>query len=207
MKAAQRVYLAERRERVWANLLDGHTVTQIASVEKTNPAQIYRDLAWMTKEHTERLVNDLHVHKMIQVAQLQRIQEEAMMAWEASKKPDKRVAKTIRNPEASGDTEGGSPCTTITTSVTEQDGDLRYLDMALRTMREIRVILGLDAPIKFAQTDPTGMKQADQPAGLARLTELMQLLAAKKPPNGHDKPAEEPQIGLGRLLSSLSHDA
>ena len=88
-----------------------------------------------------------------QISQLESIADESMQAWEKSKGEHK--SKTLRqsiSKDSSGKTtkkDNGN----IVQSVEDQNGDPRYLTVAMKAKEDIRKIIGADAPTKIINED------------------------------------------------------
>jgi len=105
---------------------------------------------------------------------------EAMAAWEKSKEPDKSIRRRVRTNELGA--LDPVPGEVMVLTVTDSDGDPRYLAEARAALADQRKLWGLDAPTKIAPTTPDG-NEADDP-------ELVEMLAQLLPPLGPRNSAE-----------------
>jgi hypothetical protein len=123
----------------------------------------------MTAQIYEELVDDIWRVKIEQYARLDYIISEALGAWRASKEEAIEVSRKITLAQPGPPVPGAVPVQGVagsaqrleqTTKVRRCVGDPRFLQMAREAMAEQRKILGADAPLKVAQTDPSGTKSA-----------------------------------------------
>ena len=74
------------------------------------------------------------------------IHEEAMQAWERSKTANKSITKRIASRAAPGDITVATGSEQVTTHISDQDGDPRFLDQARTALSDIRQDLGTRRP-------------------------------------------------------------
>lgn len=149
--------LLERERRAWDLRQQGLTHERIAAELNLDRSTITKMLGRLSVRASKNMMEMVIEEKIGQIARLNHIVDEAMQAWERSKE----TAKTVRRQQADaaaqeeGDVEGSArkKKVTTTTLVQDQDGDPRYLDVAIKAMNEIRKILGLDAPAKNLNVD------------------------------------------------------
>ncbi len=135
----------QRELDVWRLRQQGWTQEAIAAeIGVTQPA-IQQILKRLTKRFTKHNVEEIHHVKSQQIAQLEYIAYEAMLAWENSKE----AAKIQRIKTSSG----GKDNSEKVQELRDQDGDPRYLTVAMKAREDIRKILGADAPSKNISLD------------------------------------------------------
>jgi len=137
-----------RRGLVWRlSCEQALTQTEIAEILGTSQPTISRDLKAIIDAALEDLKEQAQREKILQIEQLRHMISALMSAWEASKETEKSVTQTTH-----GDSGNGATATRIRS----REGDRTYLAEARACMKDIRDILGTDAPLKFAQTTPDG---------------------------------------------------
>jgi hypothetical protein len=107
--------------------------------------------------------------KIRQTDALWLIYNEAMQAWERSKQAHKSLARKVAD--------DGQPSGAGTLTLSDQDGDPRFLNEARAALADIRKIWGLDAPSKFAPTSPDGKEEYGKLTDEQRALGLRNLLA------------------------------
>jgi len=102
------------------------------------------------KENTLRAFSDLRAE---QLAELDRLYMEAILAWERSK-----TDKTTRVNKAKGPAGSGASPTSAeaATRTEEQSGNAAFLDLALKIAERKAKLLGLDAPTRIETSGPGG---------------------------------------------------
>lgn len=116
----------------------------------------YLDVA--TKEYKERYIKSVDKVQNEQIAQLERIADEAMIAWEKSKNTKKIITKEylklseefVNYADEVLKKESNNK---ITERLEEQCGDPRFLTIAMKAKEDIRKITGADAPIRIINED------------------------------------------------------
>jgi predicted transcriptional regulator len=135
----------EREIEIWSLRQRCWTQSRIAKQLGISQPAVNQVLKKLTHRYSKELLEDVIKVKTEQVQQLEVIAEEAMQAWERSKKKGKTVS-TKRPLQADG-----SPLSSLgeqTEIISKQTGDPRYLTAAMKAKEDIRKIIGADAPIK-----------------------------------------------------------
>jgi hypothetical protein len=126
--------------------------------------------------------------------QLEHVADEAMQAWERSKKPKKKAARRSASPgsTAAADSLGlsiGSRAVDHTvTEVTEREGEPAYLTAYFHAIDRIRALLNLDSRVKPAERDDQG----DTPTVRDVVAELLEADAAYVPDGPPGEPPPSP---------------
>ena len=123
------------QKRAWACRQRGWTQERIAADLGVNQATVSRWLRTIERRALAELTAIVRAEKVRQYGTLNHIVDEALEAWERSKKPLRRGRESIGSKSS-----GGSR----TTDVTERDGDPLFLDAALAALRDLRALFGLD---------------------------------------------------------------
>jgi hypothetical protein len=155
------VELARKREQAAFDLAaaKGLTETQIAAelatqgLGEVTQQAVSKMLLRVEKRMLAEMGDRVRAVKLRQTASLQKIYQEAMAAWEESKKPQKSLT-TRHGP--SGD--NGQPGKVLESQsvLRDQDGDPRYLDQARQALADIRKLWGADAARKLEVTGEDG---------------------------------------------------
>ncbi len=135
----------QREVRAWELRQKGWTQERIAAELGVDQATVSRALKRTRKQVQKALEDRAEQEALIQLAQLDHVQAEAMEQWERSKQ-DAEEHKVA-------DTKDG-PMETVTR--TGQTGDPRLLQRAMEAMQARRKILGIDAPEKHELTGKDG---------------------------------------------------
>lgn len=126
-----------------------------------------------------------------QIQQLGYIADEAMQAWHRSKEASKRVARS-QTQEGSANPSNVGQVTTTSQVAVDQDGDPRYLDVAMRALGDIRKLVGAEAPAKSELTLRRGVDEMSD-------AELQQILieerARERAVAGHSRRIEPAASG------------
>jgi hypothetical protein len=152
--------LARQREQVAFDLAAtrGLTETEIAEeLAKQGLGQVTQQaVSKMLRRVEERMFKEMtgrvKVMKVRQTASLQKVFREALAAWEQSKRPQKSL--TTQHGPAGANGEPG-PVKGTQTTIRDQDGDPRYLQLACQALADIRKIWGVDEPAR-TQSDISG---------------------------------------------------
>jgi predicted transcriptional regulator len=134
--------ISKERERVvWSLRQKCWTQERIAEYLEISQSAVAKILLRLNQRYSKELNEDIERVKTEQLAQLEHIADEAMQAWERSKE----AAKTVRVKKGLGrDNQDGEQ----TNEARDQDGDPRYLTVAMKAKEDIRKITGSDAPTK-----------------------------------------------------------
>lgn len=154
-----------------------------------SPRQINMDLEWVRKHFRALLGEEKLAELRVEVMEeLDLVRAEAKRGWRRSLRSAKRVNdRTVTDPAAAPPGQPPAPPTKreTTRTVEAQAGDPRFLAELRQAGRDLRELLGLDAPRKVAPTLPDG-----QP--LPALT-FIEFAAAAPSPNGHHANGHAPE--------------
>jgi hypothetical protein len=145
VKPARKLEIVQRRQKVADLQLQSWTQEAIADERCVSQALVAADLKKIRQSWRESAIRDFDAARAMELARLARIEREALAAWERSKQP---LQSATLNGEAGSQT--------ARRTVKHQNGDPRFLDIALRCSEARRQILGIDAPTKVAATDADG---------------------------------------------------
>lgn len=160
LRGAARTSKARARDlesRIWALLEAGKTPTAIAREVGIARQSVHRIIRRVEAQYHESIMATVDDMKARQARRLWHMVDEAMAAWERSKRPATRVRKTAGR---GTDTDGRKGCRgrelfeQTDTRLTTQVGDVRYLDRARAALADIRKLYGLNAPAN-APGDPS----------------------------------------------------
>jgi hypothetical protein len=147
---------------------EGVTYDQLAARFGIRKSQVFEDLAWVQKHWRDCLGPDkLDALKVEILQELDMIQAEAKRGWRRSLKPASRMRERTVQPR------GGGPQRETTRSVERQAGDPRFLAELRAAWKDVRDLLGLDAP--------RGVVVADEPLPVIRMVNVYR---ASPAPNG-----------------------
>jgi DNA-binding CsgD family transcriptional regulator len=122
-----------REAQIWALRLKGHTQVRIAGELGIHQGTVSKILGRVSTRVARQLHREIAQRKAEQVFQLEHVAQEAMEAWERSK----RAATVVQKRTAAGED------TTIM-DVTSQVGDPRFLETAIAALADIRKVLDMD---------------------------------------------------------------
>jgi hypothetical protein len=145
VKRAKKVDIVRRRDRVADLYVQGLTQCAIAEELGVHQPTVCDDLKKIQRQWRESTVRNFDEAKEMELQKLDRVEREAWAAWERSQKP-------AQSTTVEGD---GTPKRSRKT-ISQRNGDPRYLDTVLKCVAARRAILGLDAPTKIAPTTPDG---------------------------------------------------
>lgn len=133
--------------------LRGLTQTEIAAQLGYTQPKINSDIHLLRQKWKAFALRDTSIMQARELAKIQEVEKEFWVEWERSKQP-KQITSTKRtnSNEDQGRTEAA-------VRNEEQTGDPRYLQGVLSCIEKRCQLLGLDAPLKIAPTDPTGTKE------------------------------------------------
>jgi len=148
--------ITDRRQKVSERYLRGMYMAQIAAELDVDTATVSRDLAELRKEWLERSINHIDQKKAIELAKLDRLEVTYWEAWERSRENAKTIIKreTPKGHFSERKTEG-------------RDGNPAFLAGVLSCIDKRCQIIGINAPVKVAPTNPDGDKAYD-PIGVSR---------------------------------------
>jgi hypothetical protein len=189
---AKKVDVLRRREHVADLYIQGHT--QVAIAEKLGVKQptISQDLTAIRKLWRESSIRNFDEAKELELQKLDRVEREAWAAWERSQKPTQ-----------SATVEGDGVPKRSRKTISQRNGDPRYLDTVLKCVAARRAILGLDAPTKIAPTTPDGQELSFSERQVhiqAILTERFGLAAVTILQGASDETAQPGTITIDALV-------
>lgn len=130
--------------------LKGWQQKAIAVELNLSEATISRDMKAIEAAWEAAKIDDLSKAKRLELQKINQIEAEAWAAWEESKQPYETKITTGQEGKAAR----------AQLKKQSRTGDPRYLLIAMECGKERRKLLGLDAPVKAAFTNPEG----DEPA-------------------------------------------
>lgn len=132
----------EREFRAWELRQRGYTQAQIAGQLKVDQGTVSRMLERVNRRELKRLSKQVEQLKVDQQAQHEWIVSESLRAWERSlREISQAISKTTRAPDREGNI---VEATTEQTSISEQTGNVAYLQTAMDALRSIRHIWGVE---------------------------------------------------------------
>jgi DNA-binding CsgD family transcriptional regulator len=133
---------ANQEERAYKLRLRGRPVVEIAAELGVSDRQVRTYLRRVEdRMKADLIARDGEAGVLKQYAVLSFIVDEALEAWEKSKAPS-----VTRSASREKDAEGNTVKTRVSETVEEQVGNPAYLDAAMKALKSIRELLGLDAP-------------------------------------------------------------
>lgn len=133
---------AEQEEWAYKLRLQGRPVVEIAAELGVSDRQVRTYLHRVgARLKADLLARDGEAGVLRQFAVLNLVVDEALEAWEKSKNP-----RVTRSASKERDAEGNTTKIRVSETVEEQIGNPAYLDAAMRGLKSIRELLGLDAP-------------------------------------------------------------
>lgn len=150
--------------------LRGQTQQQIADALAIHQSTVSRHLAEVRSAWLEGAKADFDEKLCRELAKIDALEAEYWAEWEDSKKSKRTVVREKREqypePDPDDDSEPAEAECVVTSVRNEQrNGDPRYLQGVQWCIDRRLKLLGADAPLKVAQTDPTG-KEARPSGGL-----------------------------------------
>lgn len=149
-----REVLAQREAQAWTLRQKFYTHQRIADEMGLERSTVTKILQRVTKRTLTKLGDDILEKTAAQVEQLEYVADEAMQAWHRSKEAQKNVAKrTVSRP---GRFRAADKSEDILVQTSDNDGDPRYLDAAMRALGEVRKLTGMNAPQRTEVSGPNG---------------------------------------------------
>jgi DNA-binding transcriptional MocR family regulator len=145
MKTPREVTL-EREQRCWTLRQQCWTTRRIAAELGIDQSTVVRALDRVHKRALKELTETARRAKLEQLAQLDRIADEAMEAWERSKKEATSRAVTAGRAEVTPRGEKVDLPDLVVTQTRDRDGDPAHLHAAMKALSDQRAILGIEAP-------------------------------------------------------------
>lgn len=153
--------IAHRRATVTRLYLQGVRQYQIAAEVGVSEGQISQDLAAIRTEWRQSTLMDFNDQKIQELAKIDHLESVYWEAWHDSKKPLKKKSTKMKgevDAVARDEDKKKQKAKHLESSETTEErlGDPRYLDGAMRCIQKRCDLLGLDAPLKIANTDTEG---------------------------------------------------
>lgn len=139
--------IAERQAKAAEMYVMGQTQAAIARELGVSRPTITVDLQAIRKQWRESAIRDFDVLKDVELAKLEKTEREAWDAWIRSQANAVKVKTTQ---------EKGGDFDKVESWSEQQVGDPRFLAVVQTCIQKRCAILGLDAPVKQAQTDTHG---------------------------------------------------
>ncbi|GAB3783344.1 hypothetical protein GCM10028818_41170 [Spirosoma horti] len=151
--------IAQRRANVARLYLQGLRQSDIAIREKVTQGQVSQDLVAIRAEWQESTIFDFNEAKIQELVKIDHLESTLWDAWHDSKQPLKKKSTKMRGEvNETTDKKAQKAKNLETTDYTEERlGDPRYLIGVDRCIERRCRILGLEAPLKIAQTDTDGV--------------------------------------------------
>ena len=169
MARSTRAQMLARRQQVWdMRTREGKTQTKIADELGVNQATVSRDLKYLCTTAAAELEDLVKETKITQVAQLEEIAADLMEEWRKSKEARKSVRRVQRRSfvidpitgqltrDAAGKPIEVDEGVDVVTNVTEQVGNVHYIDRVFKALSDVRRILGAEAPLLYAHDVTSG---------------------------------------------------
>jgi predicted DNA-binding protein YlxM (UPF0122 family) len=137
-----------RRQRIWDMYVQGKSQSEIATEMQVTQQAISQTLRRITQDSTDNLLESVVEHKIKQAARLEYLYQQAMLAWESSRKDKSRRGRRWRAASAAAGAGPGATDEQNEVILESAFGDPRFLDTARGILSDIRRMWGLDAPIK-----------------------------------------------------------
>jgi predicted transcriptional regulator len=143
----QQVAVAQRRQEVARLYVSGMSQYEIADELQVTQPTISTDLKSIQEMWRERNVAFLSAHKLLELARIDEVERNAWEAWNRSQQDAV---------ETSGDLDDQKKMANVHIKRKGQAGAAKFLDIVLGCIDRRCKLLGLDAPIKIAETDVDG---------------------------------------------------
>lgn len=142
-----------RRAKVARLYLSGLTYSEIGKKVGVDKGTVCRDMRLLKVYWEKMAAQDIDKHKRGIITKLLHVYDEAMRAWERSK----RQATKASTKQRTGDNDWKENAA----ERMKRDGDPRFLKQALAALDQLAKLLGVNAPLKVAPTDPSGEESYD----------------------------------------------
>lgn len=151
MQRRTKQHAIELRLRCWKLRIKGMEQLGIAKILGVTPQYISKMLKKSGDMYHKEFMDDVKQFKNEQIAQHSHIYAQAMRSWRESKKQGKRKkVKQGATKDATGKTQKSIEAE-FTNEEYDQYGNPQYLQTAMKALKSIREITGIDAPIKTQQ--------------------------------------------------------
>lgn len=166
-KSSKNLAIIERRKKVSELHLQGWGQIEIANELKVRQSTISVDLKQISKAWRESSIRDFDELRDLELARIDKVFREAWAGYIRSQQPHQ-----------SATTDGEAGAQKAKRTIRNQYGDPRFLSVILDCIQSKRELLGLDAPVKVAQTTPEGAPLTNEQRNAhiqAILSEYLQL--------------------------------
>lgn len=143
----------EKESQAWSLRSKGWTEARIGEALGLSQPTVSRYL----KRTSNRVLRDLDAtarHELVvSIAQLNYVKDEALQAWERSKKPKKKASKRTGAKSSKGEGGAGATDESQTTEVVERDGDVAYLATFYAAVDRLSRLLHLESHVRPTPDD------------------------------------------------------
>jgi hypothetical protein len=143
---------------------------KIAEMVHLSPGQVNTDLSYIRKEWQKARIRDFDADLNRELARVEALELEYWEAWRASKRPRKHETTQQRQAE--------TVALVVTIRTDESEGNPQFLAGVQWCIDRRIKLLGLDAPIKVAPTNPAGDKPWDGMTDEEKATRLIAVVRA-----------------------------
>ena len=155
----------EREKEAWELRLQGRSHSQIAEVLGVDRTTVTKLLQRVRKRKQAKTDGDVDQHRSEQIARYEKIYEESMTAWEASKQASKTaIRKKITGGKFAGEEES--------IKVEEAHGDPRFLATAMNSLAQLQKLVGVDTQPR-PEDNQSKMSNLSAEDRAARLKEII----------------------------------
>ena len=139
--ARKRAERTHDQKRIAALYLERHTITEIAELLNLSRTTVHRDIVALEDAWRKDGLLDMHRAKMRQLMELRRIRNEALHAWEESKKGETEISE-VRPPPPKKGTKAKPKPVRQTIKRKTSTGNPSYLAAFLRAIEDEGDLLG-----------------------------------------------------------------
>ncbi len=160
-------------------LKKGMSYRQIAAERGCSFQNIARDAGIIRARWRKAMIEDFDELQQAELGRLDWLEEQAIEGWIRSLQDGEKIVERL--PRGEDEQADANPKTGFLKERTSyaQSGDPRFLEQIRKYSEDRRKILGLDAPVKVAPTDPTGTKEFSGATPDELLARLEQIRAAR----------------------------
>lgn len=170
--------ISERQYQIARMYLQGVPQMRIGRQLGISQPTVSKDLKAIRTAWLESAIVDLDKRKAIELAKIDEVERNAWEQWEASKEDAREIERQV-----TGEENGKLQLGEGKTKLKGQTGNPKFLEIVLSCIDRRAKMFGLDAPIKFAETDTDGRDIAPDERS-ARLLVAVQALIGGGPELG-----------------------